>query len=69
MPKRTIKNIDLNIDIVIENKVELVLNDKCWTRCLKDLPVFTLIVINLHRLLSGKDKDTVISKKLEREKI
>ena len=67
--KRIIKNIDFNIDIAIENKVKPALDEKCWTRCLKDLSVFALKDINLRRLLSWKDKNTVISKKLEREKI
>ena len=41
-------------------------SDEFWTKCLKHLPVFTLKDINLHRLSSGKDKNTVISKTLER---
>ena len=60
-----LKNIDLNISIAVENKMEPSSNE-CWTRCLKHLPVFTLKDINLHRLSSGKDKNTVISKTLER---
>ena len=62
-----LKNIDLNISIVVENKVELS-SDECWTRRLKHLPVFTLKDINLHRLSNGKDKNTGISKTLERGK-
>ena len=58
-------NIDLNISIVVENKVEPS-SDKCMTRCLKHLQDFTLKDINLHRLSSGKDKNTVISKTLKR---
>ena len=55
----------MNISIVVENKVEPSSNE-CETRCLKYLPVFTLKDINLHRLSSGKGKNTVISKTLER---
>ena len=32
------KNIDLNINRAVENKVEM-LSDECWARCLKHLPV------------------------------
>ena len=60
-----LKNMDLNISIVVENKMEPS-SDEFWTKCLKHLPVFTLKDINLHRLSSGKDKNTVISKTLER---
>ena len=60
-------NIDLNITIVVENKVEPS-SDQCWTRCLKNLLVFTLKDINLHRLSNGKDRNTVISKTLERRR-
>ena len=41
-------------------------SDECWAKCLKHLPVFTLNNTNLHRLSSRKDKNTVISKTLER---
>ena len=58
------KNIDLNICIVVENKVEPS-SDECWTRCLKHLPVLIFRYINLHRLSSGNDKSTVIFKTLE----
>ena len=60
-----LKNKDLNISIVVEIKIEPS-SDECWTRCLKHLPVFTLKDINLIVLSSGKDKNTVISKTLER---
>ena len=43
-------------------------SNECWTRFLKHLPVFTLKDMSLHHLLSGKDKNTVISKTLERGK-
>ena len=59
-----LKNIDLNICIVVENKVEPS-SDECWTRCLKHLPVLIFKYINLHRLSSGNDKSTVIFKTLE----
>ena len=59
-----LKNIDLNICIVVENKVEPS-SDECWTRCLKHLPVLIFRYINLHRLSSGNDKSTVIFKTLE----
>ena len=58
------KNIDLNICIVVENKVEPS-SDECWTRCLKHLPVLVFRYISLHRLSSGNDKSTVIFKTLE----
>ena len=58
------KNIDLNICIVVENKVEPS-SDECWTRCLKHLPVLIFRYISLHRLSSGNDKSTVIFKTLE----
>ena len=60
-----LKNIDLNISIIVENKTELS-SDKWWTKYFKHLPVFTLKDINLHRLSSEKDKNTVVSKSLER---
>ena len=50
--KRIIKNIDFNIDMAIENKVKPALDEKYWTRCLKDLSIFALKDINLRRLLS-----------------
>ena len=59
-----LKNIDLNISIVVENKVEPS-SHECWTRCLKHLPVLIFKYINLHRLSSGNDKSTVIFKTLE----
>ena len=59
-----LKNIDLNISTVVENKVEPS-SDECWTRCLKHLPVLIFKYINLHRLSSGNDKSTVIFKTLE----
>ena len=62
-----LKNIDLNITIVVENKLEPS-SDQCSTRCLKNLPVFILKDINLHRLSNGKDRNTVISKTLERRR-
>ena len=62
-----LKNIDLNIRIIVKSKVEPS-SDECWTRCLKHLPVFTLKDTNLHRLSSGKDESTVIPKTLERGK-
>ena len=58
-----LKNIDLNICIVVENKVEPS-SDECWT-CLKHLPVLIFKYINLHRLSSGNHKSTVIFKTLE----
>ena len=58
------KNIDLNICLFVENKVEPS-SDECWTRCLKHLPVLIFRYINLHRLSSGNDKSTVIFKTLE----
>ena len=60
-----LKNIDLNISIAAENKMKPS-SDECWSKCLKHHPVFTLKDINLHRLLSGKDKNIVIPKTLER---
>ena len=33
-----LKNINLNISTVVENKVEPS-SDECWIRCLKHLPV------------------------------
>ena len=59
-----LKNIDLNISIVVENKVEPS-SHECWTRYLKHLPVLIFKYINLHRLSSGNDKSTVIFKTLE----
>ena len=59
-----LKNIDLNISTVVENKVEPPSNE-CWTRCLKHLPVFALKDINLYCSLSAKGKNTVISKRLK----
>ena len=56
--------MNLNISIVVENKVKHSLDD-CCTRCLKHLPVFTLTDIDLHRLSNGKDKNTVLSKTLK----
>ena len=50
--KRIIKNIDFNIDMAIESKVKPALDEKYWTRCLKDLSIFALKDINLRRLLS-----------------
>ena len=54
-----LKNIYLNISIVVENKMEPS-SDKWWTKCLKHLPVFTLKDISLHHLSSGKDKNSHI---------
>ena len=48
-----LNNIDLNIGIVVE-------------RPLKHPPFFTTKNINLHRLSSGKIKNFVLTKKLER---
>ena len=59
-----LKNIDLNICIVVENKVEPS-SDECWTRYSKHLPVLKFKYINLHRLSSGNHKSTVIFKTLE----
>ena len=43
-----LKNIDLNINIAAENKMEPS-SDECWKKCLKYLPVFTLKDINISR--------------------
>ena len=59
-----LKNININIIIVFESKVEP--SCECWTRYLKHPPVFALKVTNLHGLSSEKDKNFVISETLEK---
>lgn len=62
-PNELLKNINVNIIIVFESKVEP--SCECWTRYLKHPPVFALKDTNLHGFSSEKD-NSVIPKTLEK---
>ena len=63
-----LKNINLNLSTVVENKVEPS-SDECWIRCLKHLPVFAFKYINLYCSLSAKVKTLSYLNAWKRKKI
>ena len=67
--RELLKNIDEDIGIIVEGISNTTrTNEKeSWSKCLKNLPVFTIKEINQHRLSSGKRKGSAIFKILERE--